>query len=452
MKKTDEFDLFANADDEFIEKLSCGINPLSKREKDRIFRMSERKCNRGKSVFNINAGKYKMHMKYRPALALTACLVYMTGFLVWLAVKSGRNDMDLSKAGFCVQSVESVLSEYMDDFILCKEKIYENLELSECRIRVPDFESCSELEVTDISTDTAEKDHTELFKKYCSYFLDFYNPDNIHDTYKNETPDKNTSEKQRTLIYEDAYDGEYMEWDFEKCFPKVISKGVIRGICEKDSELYEWYTDKTKQDRYFLDEENKDKLFSEYIGLSDAYNFVKEDYINRFGMYADNYEMYSFDIKDVSFKKIQGDETVLQRGEYVYSLGFTLMYEGIPFDTVSDENSKMYGISAYATVPEFNEPDILEGLYFPKTQKVGEEIKEICSLEKAIDILSEYMTKTSLFEVKTAEFVYSGEKNETGQSVTLRPTWKFTLFNSVSDKSYIVYIDAVNAECRCIAS
>lgn len=83
---------------------------------------------------------------------------------------------------------------------------------------------------------------------------------------------------------------------------------------------------------------------------------------------------------------------------------------------------------------------------------IGEEITEIISLENAVNIASEYTSKSAMFNVLDIEFVYTSSYNDdnidrTDTSRTASPTWLLKTYNPNDGRYYHIYVDAVDGRC-----
>lgn len=83
---------------------------------------------------------------------------------------------------------------------------------------------------------------------------------------------------------------------------------------------------------------------------------------------------------------------------------------------------------------------------------LGEKITEIISLENAVNIASEYTSKSATFNVLDIEFVYTSSYNDdniqrTDTSRTANPTWMLKTYNPNDGMYYHIYVDAVDGRC-----
>ena len=70
--------------------------------------------------------------------------------------------------------------------------------------------------------------------------------------------------------------------------------------------------------------------------------------------------------------------------------------------------SHQYTISGEALMIKKNDIDAFVDLSFPNISEIEKPIENICTLENAVDIMSNTLTKGVKFELQTIEFIYKG--------------------------------------------
>lgn len=185
------------------------------------------------------------------------------------------------------------------------------------------------------------------------------------------------------------------------------------------------------------------KLSDGEYSIGEAIDFFINDFYRSqpFG----NNEKISCAVRSVSPIKITDDM-------YYYLLRFTASWNGIPFDTAGEFTSNNYTKRHYydrgqAIISKNNDVDMAYGYAQPIVKETGDAIDMIIPFEKAADIASSCLTEAAIFEVRSAELIYSGtEQDEETHTNFLHPTWKFNLYNTNDDLFYNVYIDVVSGD------
>ena len=98
-----------------------------------------------------------------------------------------------------------------------------------------------------------------------------------------------------------------------------------------------------------------------------------------------------------------------------------------------------------------NDIDAFVNLSFPDISEIEKPIENICTLENAVDIMSNTLTKGVKFELQTIEFIYKGNYSDDYTTAHLEPSWKFVTRNPNDDLYYCVYVNAASEECSYIS-
>ena len=108
-------------------------------------------------------------------------------------------------------------------------------------------------------------------------------------------------------------------------------------------------------------------------------------------------------------------------------------------------------VSGEALMIKKNDIDAFVDLSFPNISEIEKPIENICTLEKAVNIMSNTLTKGVKFELQTIEFVYMGNYSDDYETAHLEPSWKFVTHNPNDDLYYCVYVNAASEECSYIS-
>lgn len=372
--------------------------------------------------------------------------------------------------------VKQAVSEYDEQFENCKSKEYVNLDWTNTqKFTMPQITECHNIEHTIKFERPTNKEAIANFEGYCKiYFGDDYNSDNVFFsdkafsfpyailegngmTFENagarvndyrERIENDDSVEITDLIYVDLEKYLYL-WGASFAYPKWMTRGYaikmsgerFRPMGLLPMDLLTQYPSET----FFNDGTINDKTYKLSDGecsISEAIDyFVDHFYTSQpFG----NNEKISCVVRTVSPIQIKNDM-------YYYLLKFTSAWNGIPFDTIDEFTSNNYKNyfkdHGQAIIAKKNDVDMAFGYAQPLIKEVGDAIDMILPLETAADIASEALSDAVKFEVRSAEFIYSGTDyvKET-QTDRLRPMWKFTLYNTNDRFFYNVYIDAVSGE------
>ncbi|MBQ9981105.1 MAG: hypothetical protein IJP18_00930 [Oscillospiraceae bacterium] len=364
MREEKDFDIFADADDKFIYEISQKCSPLSEREKERMFAKSEKKYGKSKKTFNIKVKLYRKCMRYKNAIASVACLILISGLLIFLTILESNGNSKSALKTAEKMNVSEISDSFYDEFEICKQKEYKNLDISECMAVFPDIDSFYQLEIKCSSENRTQN----------------INLDDVH-----------------------------------------------------------WYFDNGDYNNKSFD------IYGSSTSIGEAVGYIENSYI---------YE--TFDNIDSGFgvDVIYTGVQPLDNDKNAYIFAVSPAWNNIPFDfydrRILSDREEYYMSQTYLMMVRDFVADTLTGLEFPEVEEVGEKINEIYPLEDALNILSEYMTQKSVFEVLTAEFVYKGKYSEDKLTATLNATWKFTMYNEESGKYYSAYVDANSGEIECV--
>lgn len=374
-------------------------------------------------------------------------------------------------------SVKQAIRGYDKQFENCKAKEYSNLDWTNARkFSVPQITECHNIDVTFYFDRPSNKEAIAKFVEYCkTYFGDDYDSGNVYFTdeafsfpyatvegngmtFDNAGARVNDYREQienddsiliNWLTYVDLDKFQYL-WGAAYAYPIWMTRGKAiemsgrkyrpMGLLPMDllgEYPYEtFFNDGTANDKTY-------KLSDGEYSIGEAIDFFINDFYRSqpFG----NNEKISCAVRSVSPIKITDDM-------YYYLLRFTASWNGIPFDTAGEFTSNNYTKRHYydrgqAIISKNNDVDMAYGYAQPIVKETGDAIDMIIPFEKAADIASSCLTEAAIFEVRSAELIYSGtEQDEETHTNFLHPTWKFNLYNTNDDLFYNVYIDAVSGD------
>ena len=373
-------------------------------------------------------------------------------------------------------TLQNVYDSFLPDYEKCKTKDYENLEFSDCAAKIPKLVTCSNLNVTIEYQSTPNKDVLQSFKDYVTFFLGEYNPENAlfipspeNTVHINSEADgkyawypkindyveqiQNDSLKINSFLYRDIDNSKYLWWNVTEDYPHWVSKGEAYSFIKTDdTKISSWIPSdmENKVASYFNDGTNNDKtyrLIGGDVSIGDAINYFEKEYLSSLPYKAN--EKYSISVSSIDVYNIKDDL-------YAYVFNFSTAWNAIPFDRLEEtfsyqDTSHQYQISGEALMIKSNDIDTVVNLSFPCVKETGDPIKNICRLEKAIDIMSSKLTKAVKFDVQTIELVYVGNYSEDYTSAYLEPSWKFSTYNPNDSLYYCVYVNAVSGECKYVS-
>lgn len=394
-------------------------------------------------------------------------LLYLIPVLLLLTACSSKTATNIKETG----GIETVSENVFSDFDKCKVKEYKNLDLDNCSIKVPQLKNCGNLHVTIEREPIANKETLRDFEKYVEFFLGEYDSANAlfsspsENVVYNESEDngkyawyphidnyadqiQNDRMKISSLLYRDINNEKYLWWNNTSDFPHWINKGETYSLIKTDeTKISSWIpSDLDKRiASYFNDGSHDDEtycLLDGKVSIGEAIAYFENDYLSSLPYSFD--DKFSISVSGVDVYNIQDDL-------YCYVFNFSTAWNDIPFDSREEafsyqDNSHEYLISGEALMIRKNDIDTIVDLYFPIVKQEENVIKNICTLENAIDIMSDTLTNNVKFDVNSIEFVYNGEYSEDFKTAYLEPFWKFTTYNPNDTMYYCVYVNAVNGK------
>lgn len=392
--------------------------------------------------------------------------------------------------------MKTATENYKSDFKQCKADGYPNLNfenamafpvevIDKCRVleRKPSKEISQEIEGL-----YTEKEKVEKLKEYCEFFFGDYNEEySGFDSYDGgfDTRDEIRVNGVRYTVFErisdhmeeienedfhinwfvyiEPYKRNYLWYTPSTMkYPFDLNKGGAATILKESGKGALPFMDgesefawEERVARYFNDGTNYDdvtyRLADGDYSIGEAIDYFtetfwealpfdpedKQPYLVR---YVDVYQMtddtYAYFIR---FSPIIGAPIPLERvviGTYI-----------APMDGASPEPNE-FSISCQALMIKKNDIDMardFQPLY--GTHEAGEEITKIIPLKKAINIVSQKLTKNVNFNVVEVDLIYHGKNAPNSDTATvLRPTWLIRLYNPNDDNYYVTYVDAVTGD------
>lgn len=395
-------------------------------------------------------------------------------FLLIPLMLTGCNNSDKTDPQAKNEAVTNVLENAISDFEKCKEKGYENLELSECSVSVPKLDAIYNVNIEFDGSFKFENNTSELenYEKYCNFFFNRYDissalfsADEITDI---ETDDmyvyypkvenyteeiKNGSLSINFFMYRDIENSDYLSYHAGEKFPHQMNKGEAFDITKSEfSKVSSWLpsdmeSTTKKVASYANDGKHDDEsymLFDGEVTIGEAVSFFENEYLSTLPCEFDS--NYSLSVSRIDVYEIK-------EGTYGYVFKCSTAWNGIALNrgdervSYSPNATNQYEQISEALMIRKNDVESFMNIIFPDIINEKNPIKNMVSLEKALDITSETMTKQVKFEVSQIELIYQGSYSEDYSSAHLEPTWKISTFNPNDSCYYDVYINAVSSEC-----
>lgn len=209
---------------------------------------------------------------------------------------------------------------------------------------------------------------------------------------------------------------------------------------DMDNKVASYFNDGTHNDETY-------RILDGNVSIGEAVTYFEKDYLSSFPYDFDS--DFSINVSTIDVYKIRDDI-------YCYVFQFSTAWNNIPFDRRGEvfsyqDPSHQYTVSGEALMIKKNDIDAFVDLSFPNISEIEEPIENICTLENAVDIMSNTLTKGVKFELQTIEFIYKGNYSDDYTTAHLEPSWKFVTRNPNDDLYYCVYVNAVNEECSYIS-
>ena len=396
--------------------------------------------------------------------------------LLFLTACNNQNT-DIEKKSDTAENVssdtaENVSVDFLSDYENCRNKNYVNLDFSNCSARLPELNTCSSLNVTIAHGSGANNEKLENFKKYCEFFFDEYNSSNalFSSSSKNIVYNQNEDDGKHawypkidnyleqiqngnidinSFLYRDTNNNKYLWWLSSEASPHWMNKGEAYSLIKTDdTKVSSWIPSdmNNKVASYFNDGTHNDetyRILDGNVSIGEAVTYFEKDYLSSLPCDFDsNYSIY---VSTIDVYNIHDDI-------YCYVFQFSTAWNNIPFDRMGEvfsyqDPSHQYTVSGEALMIKKNDIDAFVDLSFPNISEIEEPIENICTLENAVDIMSNTLTKGVKFELQTIEFIYKGNYSDDYETAHLEPSWKFVTRNPNDDLYYCVYVNAVNNEC-----
>lgn len=397
--------------------------------------------------------------------------------LLFLTACNNQNT-DIEKKSDTAENVssdtaENVSVDFLSDYENCRNKNYVNLDFSNCSARLPELNTCSSLNVTVAnSSGVPHNENLENFKKYCEFFFGEYNSSNalFSSFSKNIVYNQNEDDGKHawypkidnyleqiqngnidilSFLYRDTDNNKYLWWLSSDDFPHWMNKGEAYSLIKTDdTKVSSWIPSDmdNKVASYFNDGTHNDetyRILDGNVSIGEAVTYFEKDYFS--SLPCDFDSDYSIYVSTIDVYNIHDDI-------YCYVFQFSTAWNNIPFDRIGEvfsyqDPSHQYTISGEALMIKKNDIDAFVNLSFPNISEIEKPVENICTLENAVDIMSNTLTKGVKFELQTIEFIYKGNYSDDYETAHLEPSWKFVTRNPNDDLYYCVYVNAVNNEC-----
>lgn len=193
--------------------------------------------------------------------------------------------------------------------------------------------------------------------------------------------------------------------------------------------------------RYSPDSDKVYKLLDKEISVKDAVIFF-ENYIN---------SMPSFYPVTLNIHVNKVEVYRLDNEHYGYYFYISNIYDRIPYDYsaegVSTVSGDLLGYGGGAFMVKSDEVDSAFGIN--RTSEISDNVRhtDCISFEKAAELASKKLTEHVKFDVLEVSLVYGKESVAgTADTSTVKPYYKFTLFNPNDNMYYICYQSAINED------
>ena len=396
------------------------------------------------------------------------------------ADNSEKDTVDAAKTDYVgeLEDIHSIFENIDISFQKAMDKNYDNLDLSNMEICFPEIEEYHNLLLYESGNATFDEIVDNIRTMVETYFPDHqYSEDNLfywgtigHDSDSsypngwNKYP-KVIENKEAIVedgiacafIYESDSAGRTENDAYLLIGPHTLAgtlvKGLGRTITDGEYEhLAGWFPAYTYEyvGRYGADAvpDEAYKLYDREVSLTEAVDFSVNFFEN-------NYIPSSITQITTEVEAIE----VMRCGDiFGYRILLKNLFDNIAFDYVLDlsisslmSDDKDYALQISEAF--MAQSDDIDFWYisqpYARVEWDGEAITNIISLEDAIEIISEKLTKSVKFEVNSMEFVYCPLAFEEGSEVTTaEAAWKMEAVNPNDGRIYSVYVNAVTGEIR----
>lgn len=378
----------------------------------------------------------------------------------------GKQTADTTKT----EKIENVVLNFREEFEKCKEKEYENLDFAKCNAKISDIDCLYKLEIDEYASPYQGSDRIKNFEEYCKFFFGDYDSSNL--LFSTSTPgvekvaDGNyaaypvlDSYREQIeageidvefLLYRDTKNYRYL-WEMTgDNLPRWMNKGEVFSKLKDDSDkisTWEIMYQPGEIAEYYNDGSNDDVIYNLSGGevtIGEAIDFVENKYL----------DTLPFDYgEDVSLEVTSIKVYELGDGIYTYGVIFSMGMHGMAFDSMvnfytTEQNYKIFA-SGNLVMTGKESVDMFNGIMPPLVIGETKLENDICTLERAVDIVSETFSSEVKFEVQTISLIYDGvyEKLSPEEASGIAtPAWKFLLYNTNDELYYCVYVDALTAE------
>lgn len=402
------------------------------------------------------------------------CILLFIFLALFLTACSDRDDGQ--ETNIMIDIEENTELDFLSDFEKCKNKDYVNLDLSNSSIRLPELNLLCDLNITFQKRFYSTEEMLIQFEEYCENFFGNYdsanalfssssdkiaynqNEDNGKYAWYPKVDDyleqlqSGDIEANYFFMYRDIENNNYLWWLASTDCPHWISKGEAYSFIKTDdTRISSWLPSDmdNKVTSYLNNGEHDDETYHLLDGdvtVGEAVKYFENEYLSSLPYKID--ENYSVSVSSIDVYNIKDDT-------YCYVFNFSSSWNGISFDSRAEsfsyqDTSNQYMVSGEALMIKKDDIDTIVNLTFPPASE-EEPIKNICTLENVVDIVSDKLTKEVKFELLTIEFIYQGNFSEDRTTVHLEPTWKLVVYNPNDGFYYCVYVNAENKKCGYIS-
>lgn len=400
--------------------------------------------------------------------------IFLVLFLTACSSRDDGQETD-TKSSTGIDIEETAEFDFLSDYEKCKNKDYVNLDLSDSSIRLSELDFLCNLNITFPKRFYSTEEMLMQFEEYCENFFGNYDSANALFSSSSDKIAYNQDEdngkyawypkvgdyleqlqsgdiEANFFMYRDIENNNYLWWLASTDCPHWISKGEAYSFIKTDdTRISAWIpSDMDNKVTSYLNNGKHDAetyhLLDGDVTVGEAVKYFENEYLFSLPYTID--ENYSVSVSSIDVYNIKDDT-------YCYVFNFSSSWKGISFDSRVEsfsyqDTSGQYRISGEALMIKKDDIDTIVDLTFPPASE-EKPIENICTLENAVDILSNKLTKEVKFELQIIEFIYQGSFSDDRTTAHLEPAWKFIAYNPNDEMYYCLYVNAVSGECNYVS-
>ena len=252
--------------------------------------------------------------------------------------------------------------------------------------------------------------------------------------------------------YNDAFNEDFEPNDGEIPVSLTVGSPFGTNLCYFNRSAAQHYAGKSEGSEFYLpfgdlpcvakyspDSDKTYQLLDKEVSVKDAVKFF-ENYIN---------SMPSFYPVTLNIHVNKVEVYKLDNEHYGYYYYISNIYDSIPYDYsaegVSIASGDLLGSGGGAFMVKSDEVDSVFGIN--RTSEISDNVRhtDCISFGKAAELASKKLTEHVKFDLSEVSLVY-GKESVTSDTSTVKPYYKFTLFNPNDNMYYICYQSAINED------